>query len=167
MAMHIRALVPADADVYMKLRRQALAESPLAFAASPKDDRAASRASVCDLLNKAPDAVTFGAFTPQLIGAVGLYRDGHRKAAHKAHIWGMYVAPPYRGRHLGRRLLTVALDHARTLAGIRQVQLAVSEAAPEARKLYESCGFTCWGTEPDALQYQGRYVAEYHMVLFF
>ena len=167
MTLHIRPLIPSDAGVYIQLRRQALTESPLSFAASPEDDHASSLVSVRDLLSKFPEAVTFGAFNPQLIGAVGLYRDGHRKAAHKVHIWGMYVLPDHRGSSIGRRLLSAALDHTRTLQGIKQVHLSVSEAAPVAQKLYEGYGFTCWGTEPHALHYQGKYMAEHHMVLLF
>jgi RimJ/RimL family protein N-acetyltransferase len=56
-----------------------------------------------------------------------------------------------------------ALDHARTLPGTSWVHLAVSEAAPEARRLYERAGFTVWGTEPDALRHDGRTVVEHHM----
>ena len=40
-----------------------------------------------------------------------------------------------------------------------------AEAAPEAGRLYERAGFERWGTEPNALQHDGRSVAEHHMLL--
>lgn len=107
----------------------------------------------------------FGAFDPHLVGVVGLYRDRHRKSAHKVHVWGMYVAPGHRGRGIAAALVHAALDHARTLPGAAWVHLAVSEAAPAARRLYERAGFTVWGTEPEALRHDGRSAVEHHMAL--
>ena len=43
----------------------------------------------------------------------------------------------------------------------------VTDAAPEARQLYESAGFREWGVEPRALGQDGQYVTERHMVLPF
>jgi RimJ/RimL family protein N-acetyltransferase len=159
----IRALGDADADGYVALRRAALLDVPLAFAASPEDDVAASPAAVREQLRRAPESMIFGAFDPQLVGVLGLYRDRHQKASHKVHLWGMYVVPSHRRRGIAAALVHAALDHARTLPGASWVHLAVGEAAPEARRLYARAGFTVWGTEPDALRHDGRTVVEHHM----
>lgn len=47
----------------------------------------------------APDdgSVTIGAWGPELVAAVGLYRDAHLKCAHKAHLRGSFVSPGARG----------------------------------------------------------------------
>ncbi|HZO23484.1 MAG TPA: GNAT family N-acetyltransferase [Steroidobacteraceae bacterium] len=89
----------------------------------------------------------------------------HRKAAHKGLLWGMFVQPDWRRERLGERLLQAAIDHARVLGGISTLQLSVSEAAGTAQRLYERLGFTVWGVEPDAMQFEGRFVADYHMLL--
>lgn len=161
----IRALVGADAEAYVAIRRQALLDAPLAFAASPGDDIAATADAVREQLARAPESMIFGAFDPQLTGVVGLYRDRHRKAAHKVHVWGMYVAPSHRGSGIAAALIQAALDHARALPGAAWVHITVSEAAPAARRLYERAGFTVWGTEPEALRHDGRSVVEHHMAL--
>jgi secondary thiamine-phosphate synthase enzyme len=96
---------------------------------------------------------------------VGLMRDRHVKASHKAQVWGMYVEPGRRGRGVGAGLLRAALQHAGTLAGVSSIHLSVTSAAVEARRLYERAGFEVWGTEPDALRHEGRAVVEYHMAL--
>lgn len=166
MSAYIRRLVPADAEAFMALRRQALADSPGAFSSSPEDDRASSLPFVLTMLQGDSESTVFGAFGPELIGTVGLYRDDHKKTAHKAHLWGMFVAPEQRGRGVGRQLLHAAIAHARTLQGATQAQLSVSAAAPEAKRLYESCGFRVWGEEPQALCVDGQLVAEYHLTLF-
>jgi RimJ/RimL family protein N-acetyltransferase len=161
----IRQLCEDDAEAYVELRRGALLDSPLAFAASPADDLAASAENVRAQLQLAPESVIFGAFSERLVGVLGLYRDRHLKAAHKVHLWGMYVVPDHRRRGVGAELLQAALRHARALPGVTWVHLSVSSAAPAARRLYERAAFEVWGTEPDALRHGGRAVVEHHMAL--
>lgn len=164
-AIILRRLVAANAEEFVTLRRRALADSPLAFSAWPDHDRRSSVDVMRENLSGPSDAAIFGAFEGPLVGCVGVYREANPKLAHKAQIWGMYVMPDYRGRSIGRRLLLAALDHARSLPGVIQAHLTVSEAAPAARRLYESVGFRLWGSEPRALQHEGRFVTEYHLVL--
>jgi ribosomal protein S18 acetylase RimI-like enzyme len=165
MPAKIRTLSPGDAEDLFELRRQALVDSPLAFMSSPEDDFAASVASVRDFLGRGIDSPVFGACDPRLVGMVGLYRDRHVKAAHKVHLWGMYVRPESRQQGLGHQLLDQALDHARKLDGVRLVHVSVGETAADAKSLYERAGFHVWGTEPEALCYDGRCMREFHMVL--
>jgi ribosomal protein S18 acetylase RimI-like enzyme len=159
----IRRLGPADAERYVPLRRQALEQEPFSFASSPEDDRAASVDLVRDTLAK-PDQAILGAFDTALVGVVGIFRDHHRKAAHKAHIWGVYVAPSHRGLGLGRSLVEEAVRFAGTLGGVTHVHLTVSERTPAAMDLYHSLGFTTWGVEPDALRVNGVLVPDHHMM---
>lgn len=159
----IRRLEPADAGLYVPLRRQALEQEPFSFASSPEDDRAGSVDFVSESLAK-PDQAILGAFDTTLVGVVGIFRDHHHKAAHKAHIWGVYVAPSHRGLGLGRTLVEEAVRFAGTLGGVTQVHLTVSERTPAAIDLYRSLGFTTWGVEPDALCVKGVLVPDHHMV---
>lgn len=161
----IRALTAEDLDAYVALRREALLDTPLAFAASPGDDFASSAEALRESMKKAPDWMLFGAFEERLIGSVGLFRDRHLKAAHKMHVWGMYVTPAHRGRGVAAALLAAAIAHARTVPGIDWIHLGVSEAAAAARRVYERAGFTIWGTEPDALRDGDRSVVEHRMAL--
>jgi RimJ/RimL family protein N-acetyltransferase len=161
----IRALLDHDAEAYVELRREALLDSPLAFASSPHDDFAASPETVREHLRRAPASVILGAFQPDLIGTVGLFRDRPVKASHKAHLWGMYVMSGYRRQGVAADLLQAALRHARSLPGVSWVHLGVTSAAPAARRLYERAGFAVWGIEPDALRHEGQTVDELHMTL--
>ena len=96
---------------------------------------------------------------------VGLHRDHHHKAAHKVHLWGMYVAPEQRRQGVAAALLAAAIAHARTLPGVAWAHLSVSDTAPAARRLYDRAGFHCWGSEPDALRHDGRSGVEHHLAL--
>lgn len=160
----IRRLVETDAEAYAALRRVSLLDSPLAYVSAPEDDLARTAEAVRELLRKDDDSALFGAFDRELVGCVGIYRDRHRKAAHKMHIWGMYVAPTHRRRGVAARLLEAAIAHGRSTPGVACVHLSVSSAAAEAKRLYERFGFRTWGTEPDALRHDGRSVSEDHMI---
>jgi ribosomal protein S18 acetylase RimI-like enzyme len=161
----IRILNQDDAGELFRLRRRALLDSPLAFLASPEDDLASSEAAVRELLKPQRESVVFGAFVPELIGMLGLYRATQRKAAHKANVWGMFVLPGFRQQGVGIRLLDAVIGHARALDGVTSVRLSVSESAAVARRLYENAGFETWGVEPDAIHFESRSDGERHMRL--
>ncbi len=164
----IRPLAPGEIDAFLELRREALAVAPLAFAASPEDDRGSSADFMRGSLGDPENAAVLGAFDgDRLVGIAGVGRFSKKKQAHRAIIWGMYVSPADRGRGLGRALLAAAVERARSWPGVLQVQLSVTDAAPEARRLYESAGFREWGVEPRALGKDGQYVTERHLVLPF
>lgn len=155
----IRPLSEADLGAYAELRRRALAEEPLAFAASPETD-------VVVQIGKAPDWMLFGAFEGALLaGSVGLIRSRHPKASHKMHLWGMYVLPTHRRQGIATRLLEAAITHARSTPGVEWIQLGVTDDAADARRVYARAGFVVWGVEVDALRFEGRAVAEEHMAL--
>lgn len=158
-----------------------LVDAPWAFGASPDDDVAVYVAGLAEHLAEdrnaifaieeegvpgvaSPDREGSGG-QPRLVAAAGISRMKRRKFAHRARIWGVFVEPEYRGRGLGRAVVGAALDLARSWAGVDYVDLAVSENAPEALRLYESLGFEAWGREPAAVEHEGRRYDEIHMTL--
>jgi ribosomal protein S18 acetylase RimI-like enzyme len=165
MGATIRRLELDEIEAYVELRRAMLRDSPLAFAASEHQDSGCNVEVLRKRLDQGPNNVIFGAFAGEIVGAIGIVRHDAAKAAHRAFLWGMYVSPRLRRQGLGRRLVERALAHARTLEGVVQVHLSVTDPMGAARALYESCGFTLWGTEPRALGHEGEYVAEHHLVL--
>jgi len=165
MNTQIRLLSPADAQQLYTLRHQALLDSPYAFSASPEDDRISSIAAAHEQLSRGPDSAVIGAFTEGLVGMLGMYRLPQLKTAHIAYIWGVFVAPQWRGHGLAKGLLEAAIAHARTLPDVTSLQLSVNETTPGARRAYEGVGFQAWGVEPDALRFNGRSTSETHMSL--
>jgi RimJ/RimL family protein N-acetyltransferase len=161
----LRILAPADAEDFIELRREALQQEPLMFAASPDDDRALSVSFVQQALRDTSTSATFGAFSPDLIGIIGIRRDRNPKTSHKARLWGFYVSPSYRNSGVGAKLLSTALDFARQLTGVRQLHLSVSDRAEAALQLYKRFGFQTWGVEPNALFRNGEFASEHHMIL--
>lgn len=154
--MEIRLLTPADAAAFQALRLEGLAETPEAFAASLAEEQQLPLDVVAGRLAATEDKAVFGAFDSNtegaaLAGVVGVMREEKLKHRHKAFIWGMYVAPGWRERKLGRALMDRAMQHAAAMPGVRQVTLCVTAASTGAVRLYESLGFVRTGLEPDAL----------------
>jgi ribosomal protein S18 acetylase RimI-like enzyme/8-oxo-dGTP pyrophosphatase MutT (NUDIX family) len=160
----VRRLRPEDGEAFIALRREALEREPFAFSSSAEEDRALSLDFLRRTLAGTNQAI-FGGFAGTLVGSAGVYQDTQRKAAHKAHVWGVYVAPPHRRRGLGRSLMTAVLQFARGLPGVSQVHLGVADRGRAALALYERLGFVTWGTEPAALRIGDETAAEHHMVL--
>ncbi len=59
-------------------------------------------------------------------------------------VLGMGLLPEYRGRGIGRQLLTATIDSARR-RGLERIELSVFNSNARARRLYESVGFVAEG----------------------
>lgn len=144
----------------------AYARHPEAFTSS-LDERAVLPLAWWEArLDPTPDApmVVLGAFDgDELVGTVGIDFERRIKARHKALLFGMMVAPAWRGRGLGRELVLAALDLARLRPGVVLVQLTVTDTNRGARALYERCGFVEFGVEPRAVAVGGTFVGKSHM----
>ena len=157
--------MPVDAADFQELRLRGLAECPTAFASSLAEEGDAGPAAIAQRLAPAPDGAVLGAFdVATLAGVVGVKREHHAKLAHKAFLWGMYVAPEHRRRRVGRLLVDAALAQAYAMPGVARVNLGVNAANAAAIALYEGAGFTRFGLERDFMRVDGAPQDELHMV---
>ena len=163
--MEIRSLGPADTGAFQALRLRGLRECPTAFASSYEEEYRDEREVVAKRLVEGPNHAILGAFAgTTLIGVVGLQRERPTKLAHKAHLWGMYVAPEFRRKGVGRGLVEQALKRASAMDGVRQVNLSVNANNPAAIALYEALGFRSFGVERGFMLVDGVLHDEMHMV---
>ena len=167
----IRPLAAADAEAYRALRLRMLTEHPEAFGASAeafaREDEALYRRRFQERTEGA-DTFIQGAFLEaRLVGTAGIHRGWGEKEAHKAMLWGMYVAPEARRRGIGRGLVDAALAlAAASFAGLEQVQLGVATENEAARRLYATLGFEPYGLERAALKLGERAIDVQLMVRF-
>ncbi len=164
----IRVLGENDALELLTLRLRALRDAPDSFLSTYETEAAESESVTAERLRRTADAKdsgVLGAFDDgALVGMLGIVRETQRKAAHRAHLWGMYVAPEARKRGVGRALLDAAIARLRA-AGVEQLHLTVSTSAGSAQRLYRHVGFALVGTLREAMKDGERYVDEELMVL--
>jgi RimJ/RimL family protein N-acetyltransferase len=167
--IEIRVLVENDAEQLLILRRLGLKEEPAAFTSTYEDSLSLTVSDIAGNLAANNNSFVYGAFdNSNLVGMTGFhrYKEG-AKTAHKGLIWGVYLKPEYRSKGIAKKLLQAVLSRARNLDGIELVHLGVNAANLPVVKLYESVGFTKWGSDPKALKVDGQYIDEDRMVLFF
>lgn len=163
--MLIRHLVPSDAAAFQALRLAALRECPCAFSSSHEEECGTPLDIIEGHLTPGSGRNMFGAFVgSDLVGTVGVGREGRRKLKHKGFIRGMYVAAVHRGQGLGRRLLEHALVFAASIEGLHKVTLTVTAGNAAAVALYESMGFQVFGHERGALLVDGLLYDEMQMM---
>lgn len=158
----IRILTADDAEAYQALRLRALRESPAAFGSTYQSEVDIPLSQIAERLARGAgrENVVFGAFGDadgQLAGLAGLGRETGLKTRHRAHVWGVYVAPEARGRDVGRALMQALIAHARTLDGLERLTLGVEPGNEAARALYHALGFVTYGIEPQAYKLGGDY----------
>lgn len=161
----IRVVTLDDFDSYWALRLRALKQEPESFGSSYEEAVQRPRADIEKMIVNSNGAFVLGAFAPELVGVVGMFRAPGAKEKHKGGIWGMYVAPEFRGQGLGRALMNEAIARARTIPEVEELRLSVVTTNETAYKLYRSLGFTEYGLEPRALKLDDKYLDEYMMVL--
>jgi L-amino acid N-acyltransferase YncA len=164
--MLVRPLRLADFDRYSDLRLQGLIEFPAAFTTDADSWERAPRSTLeAHLSPERADSPILGAWLgdDELIGLLGMNREQRRSVAHKAGLWGFYVAPQHRGRGVGRRLVTEMIRLAE-LAGIRQLRAVVPTSCAEALSLLEDMGFGTYGLERDARLVDGVFHDQAYLV---
>ena len=166
--MTIRDLTRADAQAFWDLRLLGFQTDPAAFGSSWEESHTLPAEEVAALVAErtaGPDHIILGAFEGEnLVGVLGFRRMGNFKERHKAHLWGVFVHPDWRGNGFAGALLDAILARAAALPGLTQIQLQVTAENLGAVALYRSRGFQVFGQEAEALFVNGRYYTDLHMV---
>jgi ribosomal protein S18 acetylase RimI-like enzyme len=163
--MHVAALTASDALQYRELMLEAYVQAADAFT-STAEERAAEPLSWWVNRIAAPSGLgqSFGVFQgSQLVGTVALEFSAKPKTQHSALVIGMYVKPQARRTGAAKLLMQAAVAAARARTGILVLRLTVTEGNAPALRLYESVGFTAWGTEPQAIHTPAGYKGKVQM----
>ena len=161
--LQIRRLEVSDAPVYRAFRLRALREHAEAFASSFEEENIKLLLDTEKRLRTVKTSKLWGAFASgQLAGMVGLNLETSLKNRHKSLLVSMYVAPEYAGRGLGCSLVDTVLRDA-VACGLESILLTVTDSNQAEIALYQKCGFTAFGTEPDAIRVNGASFGKIHM----
>ena len=158
MDVTVRRLVVADAEALRALRLEALEAAPAAFNSSYEEE-AGRPFDWFERVASGPDRnAMFGAFHDgALVGMAGFVAAERVKERHKGTLVGVYVQPSFRRLRLARRLVEAVIAHA--AQHVCLLNATVGAANEPARALYRELGFVTYGTEPQALYADGRFVA--------
>jgi ribosomal protein S18 acetylase RimI-like enzyme len=111
-----------------------------------------------------PDRVLFLArLDGMVVGSAQLLRPprNNEAQAFAAQLTHAYIAPYARGHGLARKLVERVEQHAASV-GFRVLNLDVRETQVRAIALFESLGYTRWGTHPAYARVDGRTVAGHY-----
>ena len=159
----IRRLVTSDAHDYRSMMLEAYERHPDAFTSSVAERASLPMSWWEQRLKDDPKAndLVLGAFQgSRLAGVAGLSFESREKARHKAHLFGMYVPHAMRKGGIGKALVLSVLEYAQQRAGVKVVQLSVTDGNDAARGLYERCGFVSYGVEPYAVSVGPDFVSK-------
>ena len=168
----IRPIRLADAGPLLRLRLEALRDSPEAFgedydhvAAQPS---AAWDDQVAHSLGNGDRVIFVGALGDRpdspLIGMAGVNRSPMKNTRHSGSVWGVYVQPAWRGKGIAKAL-TQACIHWGREKGLVTLRLGVITANPAAIHCYDSCGFRSCGVDPKAFFVKGQFYDLMRMTL--
>lgn len=165
--MHVALLHASDAPRYRELMLEAYVQAADAFT-STAEERQAEPLSWWVNRIAAPSGLSqsFGAFHGQrLVGTVAIEYSAKPKTRHSALVIGMYVKPAARRLGVGAMLMRAAMIAAQARPELRMLRLTVTEGNEPAVRLYQSVGFSAWGTEPLAIYTPAGYKGKVHMAM--
>lgn len=145
----IRRLIPGDAEAFLALRLRGVRDAPLKFRTAPEDVEREGLGTWQARLAADDDRVV-GVFDDAgLIGIGGITRDQRVKLRHKGLLFGMFVAPEAAGRGIGRAIIEALIAEA--CGYVASLHLTLMADNERALALYERCGFTVYGREPQSV----------------
>jgi len=163
----IRPAQEDDAARVRKIRLEALADAPEAFAAdldrttAESDERWAER--IEEGIQSQASVICVAQSNERLIGMTGLGRGHWPKTQHGAVIWGVYVTHQYRGLHIAEALIEACIAWGQA-HGVSIVKLGVITSNTPGIRCYLRCGFSVYGVNPWSNFYNGKYFDELLMV---
>jgi RimJ/RimL family protein N-acetyltransferase len=162
-AVTIRAGAEEDAAAYRELRLEALQNHPEVYSSDYAHALSLPMAYWVERLRAGGTGdvaqMYFAQHEQELVGLCGIYRVDAPRTRHSASVVSLYVRPAWRGLGIAQALVTACLDWARS-HDVRIVKLGVITTNAAAIAVYQRCGFRTYGTEPQAIFYDGVYYDE-------
>jgi len=169
-AITIKKLTLAMWEQYKKLRLQALATEPQAFGASYEKESTMTddewKEKVTGFLTDNRSPLLLAIYNDQLVGMIQASFESNEKFRHIAHLFSFYINPVYRGKHIGKLLLTAILAEIQKRRGIIKVKLNVNPNQESAVHLYESFGFNITGKSEKEIRIGNSFYDQYYMEKF-
>ena len=147
--IEIETLTPQHASDLNNLLRMALKDYPTVFATDFSTIKNRSAQAVVEHLSdlEKTNGFRLGAFDERgaLVGTIRLEPRRGPKLSHCADVMMMFVRPDSQNQGIGQQLLETAIERAKGIDGLEQLELSASRDASAAIRLYEKVGFESTG----------------------
>ena len=141
-------VTPQHAQAYFDLRQIIFSENPQSFECTAEEEYARGLTGLRTVI---ASTTILGAFhKDRLIGTVSFSRVSGQRAIHRGQIYDFFVEGPYRGSGVADTLMKDVTRLARR-CDVTQLELLVSQAAPQAQSFYRKHGFLEAGCLPQAI----------------
>ena len=152
----IRQAQESDAEAYRDLRLEGLRNHPEAFSADYEINEKQPMTYWVNRMRSLGDGTMmfFAVHQNNLIGMCGIFRGDSPKTQHSGTIVSVYIKSEWRGMLIADELIEACIEWAR-LHEIKIVKLGVAATNTPAIRCYARCGFTIYGTEPQAIYVDG------------
>ncbi|MEM7044374.1 MAG: GNAT family N-acetyltransferase [Pseudomonadota bacterium] len=162
MSTLVRKLTADDAEAFHALRLEGLESHPCEFGTAVEEEASLPIGVIEQRLD---EGQIYGTFLDGELAALAGFRRYERiKKAHKAELFGVYVAKNARGRGLGEMVVRQVIAVARN-DHVEQLLATVASLNEPAKALYAKLGFETFGREPRAQKVGDRYYDQEHLVL--
>src|SRR5215212_4295708 len=155
-SISVVALGPRDWQDLRAIRLEALQSEPAAYSSSYQETLSRSDEHWQQRLTNDHSVHLLARALGRPIGMVGGYLGSDEGDDSVAVVFGMYVTSEYRGRGIGRLLLTTLIDRLSAFPHITTIRLGVTETQEPARRLYESMGFQVVGKTKEGVVVDDR-----------
>jgi RimJ/RimL family protein N-acetyltransferase len=159
MKPHVREAVSGDTDWYLDLVRSLVAEPDSQIPLRP-EELFRTPEQQADLFAGASahgDLFLIAEMNGLRVGEVNLRRGSREAFKHSAAL-GISVAREWRGKGIGSALMQSAIGWARTIGGLRRLELYVFASNTLAIRLYERFGFQVEGRRRSAVRLGAGFV---------
>lgn len=164
--VHVQRIRPGQGQHLRRLRLHSVADADSAFAMSTEQLLNTTHDQwehLCAHNSHGRDTIVVAqSSSGSFVGMAAMRIDPSPKLQHCGQVWGVFVAPAWRGQAVGTRLMTHIIDHGATL-GLHSLKLSVTHLQHGAIHLYQQLGFTQFAYEPALLYVAGSYVDAIHM----
>ncbi len=164
-SISVVVLGPQDWRDLRAIRLEALRSEPAAYSSSFEETLARSDEHWQQRLASDHSVHLLARAQSRPIGMVGGCLGSDEGDESVAVVFGMYVAREYRGRGIGKLLLSSLIHRLSAFPQITTIRLGVTETQDPARALYESMGFQVIGKTEEGIVVDDRQVDELIMEL--
>jgi ribosomal protein S18 acetylase RimI-like enzyme len=158
--IEVKSLPPERWREARELRLQGLKTDPVAFGSSYEEEE---NFTEDEWKRRTGNALFAISDDDILVGTITYVFSDRIKTGHIARIFAAYVDPNYRGRGVGKKLLSTALNRIQENKNIVKVQLMVNIKQNAAVALYKSLGFAIVSEMKKELKVDDEFYDEYVM----